>query len=679
MAAGSIVIDLLMKTGSFETDTKRAEKRLKEFEKTAQQWGTAIVGAATAAATAFGYLAKQSINNLDALDEMSQSLGIAVEQLSSLANVAKIEGMALDDFGASMAKLSKVIGEARAGSEEASAVFKAMNLDPNQFKNSEDALLQIAQKFSGYQDGLEKSALSMELFGKAGYKMIAFLNQGKDGINATRNELDSFGLTSTEAAKQAGELNDTLTKIGIIFDKIIEKIVSGMLPTLKALTEGFFDAAKASQSLSIGGLAALEMAMGGKSSDAIAEQQRLIIEIEKTEEALKSSSNSVFEFITEQGLAYKRARLALVNQQINMQFGDTAGDPFLAPSVKPPAPKPSGTSGAAKESEYQKAIQNLKEQIALTGALTEYEKVFQNIQLGKYGKLLPDQEKELGALAEQLDLTKKITKENENYIKFIDDITGRTEFDDFVEKMEFLSRALAEGAINADQYTKGVDSLAMKFKDTTEQMSQFAVQAANNIQNVLGDAMEQVLAGNFNNIGNLFTQMLNRMIAQLAASQLSQALFGSFGTTGAIGGLVGAAGSAIAGAFTGGFGTGSAYGNQDYGQFFAEGGYTGDGGKYDAAGVVHKGEYVFDAASTRRIGVGALNRMRGYADGGYVGATSMPPDMGAPSVTINLVNQSKQPLQAEQGQPRFDGQKFVQDIILSDLRRNGPIGQAIRG
>lgn len=677
MAAGSIVIDLLMKTGSFETDTKRAEKRLKEFEKTAQQWGTAIVGAATAAATAFGYLAKQSINNLDALDEMSQSLGIAVEQLSSLANVAKIEGMALEDFGASMAKLSKVIGEARAGSEEAGAVFKAMNLDPNQFKNSEDALLQIAEQFAGYRDGLEKSALSMELFGKSGYKMIAFLNQGKDGINATRKELDSFGLTTSEAAKQAGELNDTLTKIGIIFDKIIEKIVSGMLPTLKALTEGFLDAAKASQSLSIGGLAALEMAMGGKSSDAIAEQQRLITEIKNTEDALKSSSSSVNQFIYEQGLAYKRARLALVNQQINMQFGDTAGDPFMEAAPKLAAPKV--ITGTAKESEYEKAIKNLKEQIALTGALTEYEKVFQQIQLGKYGKLLPDQEKELGALAEQLDLTKKITKENENYIKFIDDITGRTEFDDFVEKMAFLSKALYEGAINADQYTKGVDSLAMKFKDTTDQMSQFAVQAANNIQNVLGDAMEQVLAGNFNNIGNLFTQMLNRMIAQLAASQLSQALFGNFGTTGAIGGLVGAAGSAISGAFTGGFGTGSGYGNQDYGQFFAEGGYTGDGGKYDAAGIVHKGEYVFDADSTRRIGVGALNRMRGYADGGYVGATSMPPDMGSPSVTINLVNQSKQPLQAEQGQPRFDGQKFVQDIILSDLRRNGPIGQAIRG
>lgn len=677
MAAGSIVIDLLMKTGSFETDTKRAEKRLKEFEKTAQQWGVAVVGAATAAATAFAYLAKQSINNLDALDEMSQSLGIAVEQLSSLANVARIEGMALDDFGASMSKLSRVIGEARAGSEEAGAAFKAMGLDPNQFKDSEDALLQISTKFAGYSDGLEKSALSMELFGKAGYKMIAFLNQGADGINATRKELDSFGITSAEAAKQAGELNDTLTKIRIIFDKIVEQIVSSMLPTLKALTEGFLDAAKASKSLSIAGLAMLEMAMGGKSSDAIAEQQRLTEEIQRSEQALKDSSSSVNQFILEQGLAYKRARLAMVGQQISSQFPNLVDDFDLSP-LKPPAPKVT-PGGAAKESEYEKAIKNLKEQIALTGALTEYEKVFQQIQLGKYGKLLPDQEKELGALAEQLDLTKKIVKANEEYTKFIDDITGRTEFDDFVEKMEFLSRALAEGAINADQYMKGVDSLAMKFKDTTDQMSEFAIQAARNIQNTLGDALEQVLAGNFNNIGNLFTQMLNRMIAQLAASQLSQVLFGSFGTTGVIGGLAGAAGSAISGAFTGGFGTGSGYGNQDYGQFFAEGGYTGDGGKYEAAGVVHKGEYVFDAASTRKIGVGALNRMRGYADGGYVGANASLPDMGAPSVTINLVNQSKQQLQADQGQPRFDGQKFVQDIILSDLRRNGPIGQAIRG
>lgn len=59
---------------------------------------------------------------------------------------------------------------------------------------------------------------------------------------------------------------------------------------------------------------------------------------------------------------------------------------------------------------------------------------------------------------------------------------------------------------------------------------------------------------------------------------------------------------------------------------FDQGGYTGPGGKYQPAGIVHKGEYVFDAATTKRIGVDNLKRMQGYAQGGLVGmaAPSMP-------------------------------------------------------
>lgn len=51
---------------------------------------------------------------------------------------------------------------------------------------------------------------------------------------------------------------------------------------------------------------------------------------------------------------------------------------------------------------------------------------------------------------------------------------------------------------------------------------------------------------------------------------------------------------------------------------WADGGYTGSGGKYDPAGVVHRGEFVFTKEATSRIGVGNLYQMmRGYASGGY--------------------------------------------------------------
>lgn len=60
---------------------------------------------------------------------------------------------------------------------------------------------------------------------------------------------------------------------------------------------------------------------------------------------------------------------------------------------------------------------------------------------------------------------------------------------------------------------------------------------------------------------------------------------------------------------------------------FSEGGYTGAGGKYEPAGVVHKGEVVFSQADVSRLGgVGAVEGIRkgikGYSDGGVVGGSS---------------------------------------------------------
>jgi lambda family phage tail tape measure protein len=57
---------------------------------------------------------------------------------------------------------------------------------------------------------------------------------------------------------------------------------------------------------------------------------------------------------------------------------------------------------------------------------------------------------------------------------------------------------------------------------------------------------------------------------------------------------------------------------------FSGGGYTGDGGKYQPAGVVHRGEFVMSAQAVRRIGVGNLeaahrSALKGFASGGYVG------------------------------------------------------------
>lgn len=78
--------------------------------------------------------------------------------------------------------------------------------------------------------------------------------------------------------------------------------------------------------------------------------------------------------------------------------------------------------------------------------------------------------------------------------------------------------------------------------------------------------------------------------------------------------------NSLSGMMGGGSGKGFSFANSG---LFATGGYTGDGGKYEPAGTVHKGEFVMTKEATKRIGVDNLYRMmRGYANGGMVGGTS---------------------------------------------------------
>ncbi len=108
--------------------------------------------------------------------------------------------------------------------------------------------------------------------------------------------------------------------------------------------------------------------------------------------------------------------------------------------------------------------------------------------------------------------------------------------------------------------------------------------------------------------------------------------------------MVSSLGNALSGLFGGGGGQ-NAFGAIASLFGFAEGGWTGPGGKYQLAGVVHAGEYVFSQAATRNIGVGVLENMHrlasgsftpraarwGYADGGAVNL----PAGAAPTVNAN--------------------------------------------
>lgn len=82
-------------------------------------------------------------------------------------------------------------------------------------------------------------------------------------------------------------------------------------------------------------------------------------------------------------------------------------------------------------------------------------------------------------------------------------------------------------------------------------------------------------------------------------------------------------------------GGGGIFGALFGGKGFADGGYTGSGGKHQPAGVVHAGEYVFSKKAVDRVGAGNLEAMhraaKGYAEGGLVTPASLSTRIGGPA------------------------------------------------
>lgn len=119
----------------------------------------------------------------------------------------------------------------------------------------------------------------------------------------------------------------------------------------------------------------------------------------------------------------------------------------------------------------------------------------------------------------------------------------------------------------------------------------------------------------------------------------------------------------------------SAFGYSDGGYVgFASGGYTGDGGKYTPAGVVHRGEYVITKEATSRLGIGFLNHLnygRGYATGGAVGSipsTGYRPMSGG-SISVKVINNGE-PVNASVEQRQRNGETEITVELIRQIARN---------
>ena len=743
MAAGSIVIDLLMKTGSFETDTKRAEKRLKDFEASAKKTAVAITAVTTAAIAGLAAMTKVTINNMDQMSKMAQQAGVTTESLSSLGYAARLSGIEQNNLTQSLARLSRGMMDAASGTGEAKKAFDALGINATTMRSADEALLQIADRFANMEDGAQKTAIAMQLFGRSGAQLVPFLNQGRDGISELQREADRLGITlSTSAARAAEQFNDNLFRLKAVSQGLFNQFATALLPVLVEVTDKMFEAAtetaqvdgEATQlsgnqlpawlkgaAIAFAGMADAanifftSIAAGGAVLDGfgatldyqLARFRRFAATIAKTpligdpSEAVQKELEALRIAEFNAAMVAKDARDRVANmlsapfsmplsRMVQEAFNggqEATGGRVVVPGI---APRERTTAGDGKINEQIVAVQRL---------VKEYERQ-RDFQL----EVMEIQDEMAGMTRDQQAIQEVINRVLQETSASLHQISEQrlqaaslgasaqvlAQFDEEAKKIQELS----------DHYVRLAETQKRQAIDAQRTFSfgwrvafQQYAEDATNAAKVAGDMFGSITANisqaidnlvrngklSFSDLASSIIQDIIRIQLQAQVSQVFSQIVGIVG--GAIGGAFSGTSVGLGGATASGAGTtAGGAGAVAFPVSLATGGYTGDGGKYEPAGVVHRGEYVLNADVTKKLGIGFLDRLnKGYANGGYVGSSSpSAAGMMAKGFQINIINQSSQPVTARQTTPQFDGEKFIQNVILSDIQRNGAIGQALR-
>lgn len=247
---GNLQVALGLNTAQFSAGIAQAQGSLATFGKSLKTFAAAAAGALSFAAVTTAV--QSTINRMDELGKAAQKIGIPVDDLSRLEYAAKLADVSLDSLTTTMAKFSKSIAEVAAGGEnDAGAALAAIGVSATdaegKLRPTTAIMADIAEEFSVMRDSANKTALAIALFGKSGADMIPLLNGGREAISEASAELEQFGgVVTPEAAKQAEEFNDNITRLQTAFSGLLQEAIAPILPKLIELTQSLIELTKTS-------------------------------------------------------------------------------------------------------------------------------------------------------------------------------------------------------------------------------------------------------------------------------------------------------------------------------------------------------------------------------------------------------------------------------------------------
>ena len=180
-------------------------------------------GWASALSTAQGYLAafgiqaslggvlsftKSIFDSASAIHDMGERLGISAEAVQGFQYAAEQAGSSLDAVGSAITRMNKGLAE---GDKNTVAALRQAGLEFDTIRNMkpEDAFLAITDAIAQIPDPMERSQVTLALFGKSAAELLPAITEGFRGTAAAASKMSNETIAALERAQDAW---DTLGK-----------------------------------------------------------------------------------------------------------------------------------------------------------------------------------------------------------------------------------------------------------------------------------------------------------------------------------------------------------------------------------------------------------------------------------------------------------------------------------
>lgn len=201
-----------------------------------------MLGASAAVGGSILAVGKSTADYAGDMYDMARGAGIGVEAFQKLAYAGRMSGVETEKLSASLVKFDRMVAEATGGNKTYMQTFEDLGIkikdSAGNLRQPNEIFEDVADIFHNTEDGIGKTALAVELFGKSGADLIPMLNDGKAGLKAFYAEAERLGLAlSNEMIAKGDAFSDQLENIGEQVKGVKLQLGAALIPALSAATE----------------------------------------------------------------------------------------------------------------------------------------------------------------------------------------------------------------------------------------------------------------------------------------------------------------------------------------------------------------------------------------------------------------------------------------------------------